>query len=55
MKPVTRTDVERLVTDPIGFAMMMDDAQLEHVIVAFVSVLNKRKIEPRWSKLNAEY
>jgi len=55
MKPVTRTDVQRLATDPIGFAMMMDDGQLEHVIVAFVSVLNKKKIKPRWSKLNPEY
>ena len=41
MKPVTRGVVRKLATDPISFAMMMDEAQLERVIVAFVSVLNQ--------------
>ena len=42
MKPITRKDVQRLENDPIGFAMMMNDHQLENAIVAFVSVLNNR-------------
>ena len=36
-------DIQRLTDDPLSFAMMMDDHQIEQVIVAFVSVLNKRK------------
>jgi len=43
MECVTRKDTQKLAKDPIGFAMMMDESELEHVIVAFVSVLNKRK------------
>ena len=36
-------DIQRLTDDPVSFAMMMDNHQLEEIIVAFVSVLNKRK------------
>ena len=43
MKRTTGKDVLKLTEDPISFAMMMDNHQLEHVIVTFVSVLNKRK------------
>lgn len=43
MECVTRKDVENLIKDPLIFAMMMDDDQLERVIVTFVSVVNKRK------------
>jgi hypothetical protein len=43
MTAVTEKEVRQLVTDPISFAMMMDDWQLEQVIVIFVSVLNKRR------------
>ena len=43
MKRTTGKDVLKLAKDPISFAMMMDESELEHVIVAFVSVLNKRK------------
>ena len=43
MECVKRKDVETLIKDPLIFAMMMDDSQLEHVIVTFVSVINKRK------------
>ena len=43
MKIVTREDVEKLNEAPISFAMMMENSQLEHVIVTFVSVLNKRE------------
>ena len=32
-----------LKNDPISFAMMMDDEEIEEIIVAFVSVLQKRK------------
>ena len=45
MQRVTITDVRKLTNDPIGFAMMMQNGQLEDVIVAFVSVLNRRKLE----------
>jgi hypothetical protein len=43
MQTATRNDVEKLAEDPIGFAVMMENRELEDVIVAFVSVLNKRK------------
>ena len=43
MQFVNRNDAKRLVQDPISFALMLDDSQLEHVIATFVSVLNKRK------------
>jgi len=40
---VSRKEAQKLASDPVSFAMMMDDWQLEHVIMTFVSVLNKRK------------
>jgi hypothetical protein len=43
MKIVTRKDVQRLARDPLTFAMMMNDCELESVVVTFVSVLNKRQ------------
>jgi len=45
MNCVIRANVKKLVEDPLSFAMMMDDEQLEHVIVTFVAVLNKRKTD----------
>jgi len=42
MQSITRKDVEKLESDPVGFAMMMEYDRIEAVIVAFVSVLNKR-------------
>lgn len=39
MQHITRNEAEKLANDPIGFAMMMDDSQLEDVVVAFVSAL----------------
>ena len=45
MNGATRKNVKKLIEDPLSFAMMMDDEQLEHVIVTFVSVLNKRKTD----------
>ena len=41
---ITRKDVLKLTGGPLGFAMMMQNQELEEVIVAFVSVLNKRKL-----------
>ncbi len=41
---ITRKDVGKLTRSPLGFAMMMQNHELEEVIVAFVSVLNKRKL-----------
>lgn len=43
MQPITGKDVLKLEKDPVGFAMMMEYDRIEEVIVAFVSVLNKRK------------
>jgi hypothetical protein len=34
--------IRNLKEDPMSFAMMMDDGELEEVIVAFVGVLNKK-------------
>ncbi len=45
MNCVNRSNVKKLIEGPLGVAMMMDDEQLEHVIVTFVSVLNKRKTD----------
>jgi hypothetical protein len=45
MNCVNPKNVKKLIEDPLSFAMMMDDEQLEHVIVTFVSVLNKRKTD----------
>ena len=45
MKYVSVKDVEKLANDPISFAVLMNRCQLEHVIVTFVSELNKRKPE----------
>jgi hypothetical protein len=43
MENANNRDIEGLAKDPLAFAIMMDDHQLEHVIVAFVSVLLERK------------
>ena len=43
MVNVTREDVCKLQKDPLSFAILMEDEQIEQVIVVFVSVLNKRK------------
>ena len=45
MKSTTRKDAQKLIRDPLSFAMMMDNSQLEEVIVVFVPVLNRRKPE----------
>ena len=45
MNCINRETVKKLIEDPLSFAMMMDDEQLEHVIVTFVSVLNKRNTD----------
>ena len=45
MNGAIRKNVKKLIEDPLSLAMMMDDEQLEHVIVTFVSVLNKRKTD----------
>jgi len=44
MKYIRKKDVERLLNNPIGFAMMIDKSQLEQVIVTFVSILNDRQM-----------
>ena len=42
-KPITDWEVATLMADPLYFAMMMSDEDLEEVIARFVCVLNKRK------------
>ena len=44
MKTKTQKSIERLSKDPVSFAMLMDEDQIEHVIVMFVSVLIQRKL-----------
>lgn len=43
MQCITRNDVRKLTADPLSFAIMMDNMELEQVIAVFVAVLNKRK------------
>ena len=43
MDKVTRKDARKLARHPLSFAMMMECSEIEHVIVVFVSVLNKGK------------
>ena len=44
MKTKTQNSIERLSKDPVSFAMLMENEQIEHVIVMFVSVLIQRKL-----------
>jgi len=41
MEKATHKEVRKLVGQPLSFAMMMNDREIEKVIVVFVSVLNK--------------
>ena len=43
MQPVTINDVERLIDDPISFAVLMSDCEILDVIATFVTILNRRK------------
>ncbi len=43
MKNQTQKSIDKLSKDPISFAMLMEEDQIEHVIVGFVSVLIQRK------------
>jgi len=43
MPYITKDDVKKLSKDPLSFAILMDDRQIEEVIVVFVSVLNRKK------------
>jgi len=38
-----RSDINRLLADPVACASMMETDEMEDVIVAFVSVLNRNK------------
>ncbi|WP_419656021.1 hypothetical protein [Desulfosarcina variabilis] len=42
MKRVTRNDVNKLVSAPLCYALLMENDQLEEIISVFVSVLNKK-------------
>ena len=43
MQRITVNEVEDLIDDPISFAMMMTDCEIQDVIAIFVSILNQRK------------
>lgn len=43
MQGVIQKDIERLKKDPLGFAILMDDEDLEQAISAFFMVLKNRK------------
>jgi len=45
MSSKARKEVRKLLRDPLGFAILMDDEELEEVIVTFVAVLIRRKTE----------
>ena len=53
MQSLTAEEVKKLAKDPLSFAAMMDDSEIENVIVAFVSVL-VRKNKPRWYESQTE-
>ena len=42
MNTVTQDDIGKLQKDPLSFAVLMDEQQIEHVIVTFVAVLIRR-------------
>jgi len=42
MQHIDKKSTKRLAEDPVSFAIMMDDSQLEQIIAAFVSVLIQR-------------
>lgn len=42
MKNIKSKRVQPLIADPLSYAMLMNDRDLENVIVAFVSVLLER-------------
>ena len=42
MNTITQDDIGKLQKDPLSFAVLMDEQQIEHVIVTFVAVLIRR-------------
>ena len=42
MNAMTQDDIAKLLKDPLGYALLMEDQQIEHVIVTFVAVLLRR-------------
>lgn len=42
MNTITQDDIGKLQKDPLSYALLMDDQQIEHVIVTFVAVLLRR-------------
>ena len=43
MKNINQDDIRKLQKDPLSYAVLMEDRNIEQVIVTFVSVLLKRK------------
>jgi hypothetical protein len=42
MNNITPDDIDKLQKDPLGYAVLMEDQQIEHVIVTFVADLLRR-------------
>ena len=42
MNTITQDDIGKLLKDPLSYAVLMEDQQIEHVIVTFVAVLLRR-------------
>jgi hypothetical protein len=42
MNTITQDDIGKLFRNPLSYAVLMEDQQIEHVIVTFVAVLLRR-------------
>ena len=47
MKTISQDDIRKLQKDPLSYAVLMEDRNIEQVIVTFVSVLLKKKRKQR--------
>jgi hypothetical protein len=43
MKRITNEEIRDLVEDPLAYAMLMNEEELEEVVASFISVLNTRQ------------
>lgn len=42
MNQISNKDVSKLINEPLSYALMMDNEQIEELIATLVAVLNKR-------------
>ena len=47
MNTITQDDIGKLQKDPLSFAVLMEDRQIEHVIVTFVVGPDQKKRKRR--------